>query len=182
MTVLRKKRPIEGHILNQTEVSVNRRIHHDYNLKLADFETEPEFDLFLEERERVIYNLVHAIDVPEMEELISAFKRKHHSRIERRNAEAMERGRSGGSLVIPLLTEAKTQSSTNFGQASKASTLALRYSDGGFLAEIRRRLDTWQERPELSVERAGGMSVDWIYLKAKQEFLDSLVRPEKPTG
>jgi hypothetical protein len=178
----RKKRAIESHVLNQNEVSVNRRIQHDYNLKLEDFDTELEYDSFLEERERVIYNLVHNIEIPETEELIAAFKLKHHVRIERRNAEAMERGRSGGNLVVPLLAEVKTQSHMNIGHASMVSALALSYSDGGFLAEIKRRPDQWQEHPELSVERAGGMSQDWIQLKARQEFFGSLVRPDRKTA
>jgi hypothetical protein len=40
MAASRKKRPIDGHVLNQTEVAVNRRVQHEYNLKAEDFETD----------------------------------------------------------------------------------------------------------------------------------------------
>jgi hypothetical protein len=98
------------------------------------------------------------LNVPETEELLAAFKLKHHTVIERRNAEAMERTRSGGHPVMPVLAEMKIKSRTNLGQALKGTTLALSYSDGGSLAEIKRRPDQWREHPEVSVERAGGMS------------------------
>jgi hypothetical protein len=181
MSTLKKKRPLEGHVLTQTEISVKGRVQPVYNLKLEDFELESEYDAFLAEREQVFYNLAHNVDTQKTEELLAAFRVRHRATIERRNAEAMELGRSKGNVVLPLLAEAKAQARTVLGRGAKAASLALNYSDRGFLREIETRADLWQEHPEISIERAGGMSEDWIFVKAKQGFLDSLVIPERST-
>jgi hypothetical protein len=180
MAALKKKRPLDGHVLNQNEISVKGRVQPVYNLKLEDFELEADYDAFLAEREQVFYNLVRNVNVQEMEDLLAAFKIKHRVAIERRNAEAMELGRLKGHVVLPLLAEAKAHARTGLGRGAKAVAMALTYSDRGFLRDIESRADRWEEHPEIGVERAGGMSEDWIYVKAKQGFRDSLVIPERP--
>jgi hypothetical protein len=60
---------------------------------------------------------------------------------------------------------------------SHRAVIALTYSDRHYIQEIERRLDNWQEKMDVPRERAGGMSPDWIYTKAKQELRDSIMRP-----
>jgi hypothetical protein len=172
----KKKRAIDGSILNQSESAANHKVRRVYNLKLEDFASEGEFDGFLEEREQVIYNLVHNIAVAEADELLAAFKAKYHTVIERRNAENLEKERSKRPMALPLMAEVKIQSLTKQVTSHRA-VISLTYSDRDYIEEIDRRLNNWQEKLDVPRERAGGMSTDWIYTKAKQELRDSMIRP-----
>lgn len=168
----------EGNILNQSEIAVNRRISQVYNLKLEDFDNEMDYDDYLEEKETVLFNLVHQINVSESEQKLEIFRQKNHKIIERRNAEIMERSRvQNKPQSLPLLGQIKFQSKVNRLNTSKRAMMSVQYNDNNFKTEIEHRLDEWVPNdPNVEVWDAGGLPQTFFSLRCKQELQNSLYK------
>ncbi|XP_011497030.1 PREDICTED: CDK-activating kinase assembly factor MAT1 [Ceratosolen solmsi marchali] len=65
----------------EKEVDIRKRILRDFNKREEDFETQSEYDNYLEEIENVIYNLTNNIDVIETNKKIEQYKKENKDQI-----------------------------------------------------------------------------------------------------
>lgn len=161
--------------MNQNEADINKKIKGIYVLKREDFETEEAYDDYLEEREGIIFSLVHGQNTQEAEAARDAFKHKNSRLIERRHAEQMEANRLTMSKVLPILVQAKFQTRSTSMSREKREMMSIMYSDINYRNEIEQREANWTENADVSVEAAGGFNVEWTREKAIKELNMSLL-------
>lgn len=166
----------EGNILNQSEINANRRVQQYYNLRLSDFPTENDYDDFLEEKEWILYNLIHQTNVNEAEKKLEQFKEKNSKIIEIRSAELMETSRNRAKpQALPLQSQIKFQAKATKANSAKLAMMSIQYSDASFKLDIERRLEQWTENdPNVEVWDAGGLPRSVLVERCKQELKDSL--------
>jgi hypothetical protein len=172
----KNKKALESAILNTGEIAAHSKILRVYNLKLQDFESEELFDDYLEEREMVIFCLVHNLRLEWATERIDECLKKYSGLIDRRNAEMWQLALAKRPKVLPLLGQLRYQARSGLARSGKANVLSLQYSDNAFLMEMRKRGEEWKENQDVTIERAGGASPGWLVMKAKEELKCSLFR------
>lgn len=67
----------------EKEVDIRRKVLRDFNKKETDFTTLQEYNDYLEEVEKIIFNLTNGIDVKETEERIAAYKKENQDVIKK---------------------------------------------------------------------------------------------------
>ncbi|OHS96271.1 hypothetical protein TRFO_37570 [Tritrichomonas foetus] len=165
----------KGSALNQSERETNKKVFLIYNLKLEDFENEEQYDDFLEERENIIYNLVHNINAEEANKTLEAFKQAHFHLIEKRKAENISRGRNLNQIkTLPLLGQMKYQTKARQADSAKLAMMSVRYSNDNFLADIAKRREEWTEKMDVPFDTAGGLPNSMYIEKVKQELKETL--------
>ena len=129
--------------MNHNEKEINLEVFRVYSLTRADFETEQEYEDFLEEREMVIYNKVHGINKEEAEELKANFEKVHCQKITSRNAHNMDLRRSHMWKIEPICNQ--KEKSGLFSNMGDNSILPVKYTDEDFAKEANGRLQNWKE-------------------------------------
>lgn len=163
------------HVLNQIEREANKNVFSVYNLRREDFETEEEFDDFLEERETIIYNLVHNINTFESNEKMGEFKKKHFQQIEKRNAQNFDKIKGVQQIqALPLLGQRKYQTKIKQADSSRLAMMSINYSNDNFLSEITRRQEEWKEHEDIPLGVVGGLPDELFMVKAQQEFKETM--------
>lgn len=146
-----------------------------YNLRREDFETEEEFDDFLEERETIIYNLLHEPKkADESNEKMEQFKKSHFQIIEKRNAQNLDKIKGVQQIqTLPLLGQMKYQTKVRQVDSSRLAMMSIRYSNDNFMSEIKKRQDEWKEKEDVPIGIVGGLPEQMYITKAKEELRDT---------
>ena len=163
------------HALNQSERNVNKEVFSVYNLTRDDFQTDREYDDFLEEREEIIYDIVHNHDPENARSRMQSFKELHYAIIEKRAAQNIgARQNANQSITLPLLAQIKMRAKAMKADNSSFIRMHERYTNSGFLNEIKRRKEEWTERDDIEVDTAGGLPREMFFLKVNEEIAQTL--------
>lgn len=159
------------HVLNQKEREVNKNVFLIYNLTRDDFETDEEFDDFLEERETIIYNLVHDENSSEATIKMNEFKKNHFALIEKRNAQNFDKSKGYQQIqTLPLLGQRKYQTKVLQANSTRLVMTNVNYSNDGFLTDINKRQEEWKENEKIPIGIVGGLPDELFLIKAKEEL------------
>lgn len=164
-------------ILNQLEFESNKSVFDVYNLIREDFSTEAEYNDFLDERESLIYNLVHNQNTEQAKATSKAFYKNNSMKIDKRKAQQMDEVKNSQHInTLPLRAQIKYQVKSrqlNLTRKSKA-----RYSNAQFLSDIQAREENWKPKQDISIGEAGGLPDQVYFDKCKQELDTSLFLPK----
>lgn len=157
-------------VLGKREEDANKKVFNIYNLKKDDFDTDQEFDDYLEEREEVLSCFVHEVNTKWAEERCKEFTNKFNRKIEHRRVEQMEEQRSGLMVVLPILGQLRVQKGTKTMTTAQRVTLTVSYSEKNYVTEMQERLQNWQPGQDIPIEVVGGTSPDLLYKKSLEEL------------
>ena len=157
-------------VLGKREEDANKKVFNIYNLKKDDFDTEQEFDDYLEEREEVLSCFIHDVNTKWAEERCKEFTNKFNRKIEHRRVEQMEELRTGLLVILPILGQIRVQKGSRTLTTAQRVTLTVSYSEKNYLAEIQNRLQNWQPNQDIPIDVVGGTSEDVLFQKALKEL------------
>lgn len=163
------------HVLNQKEREANKEVFLIYNLRREDFETEEEFDDFLEERETIIYNLVHNEKTEEAKARMHDFQQAHYQIIEKRKAQNFDSQKGFQKIqTLPLLGQKRYQTKIRQANSSMLAMTLVNYTNDNYLSEITKRQEEWKEHEKIPLGIVGGLPDELFLVKAKQELGNTL--------
>lgn len=163
-------------IFNKNELSINRKVYKTYNLLREDFQTEQEYDDFLEERTAVLYSMTHDADSTTADRTLEAFLDKHHKVIAQRNSQSLSLDMEF-RLEQPLQSQVKGPSIKSRSAGGEGIT-AIQYSEAKYKNELETRLDNWEENADVPISVAGGLNPNIIFIKAREELMTSLFQKD----
>lgn len=165
-------------VLNKQENATHRRVFEQYCLVTEDFETELEYNKYLEERETVVMNMVQKKNLEKAEAMFAKFGKDFSKQIGARNAEILNsRDVLKNWKVLPLQAQMENEKRKKSSRRNQAFQFKLDYKAEEFAKEANSRFNNWQMGMAVSRFQESGSDDSWYVQRAKEEYANSLTRP-----
>lgn len=166
---------MKNQVLNNQELATHRKIFDTYCLIPEDFESELEYNRFLELRENVVFAAVQKKPIPKADD---QFQKDYSKQIAARKAEILNsRDVLKTWKVLPLLSQMEQEKRKKTTRRQQAFQVNLDYKSSAFVNEANNRDKLWQPDQQAPRFQICGDDPAWYMQKAKEELLSSLTRP-----
>lgn len=151
-------------------------------LKRIDFESDAEFDDYLQNRSELIARLCASknreVDRRELEKAKAVLQEQHKDyalrQFELQNAVRKKRFR-----VIPMLTEMSIMTQKMSETMQARSSRSISYENSTYLEAVRKRVSEWKPNMEVSPQGVGGLDPSIWFSKGRVELSCTLTLPER---
>jgi hypothetical protein len=164
--------------LNSNERDLFRKVFDRFCLLREDFQSEAEYDDFLEQRETIAYNFVNNIDRKKSKELSTIFYNKYSKEIGRRQAEKQIAIQRNAYFIQPLLAQIKISEKQSTEQLMRSSMRSINYTDQNYLIAAKKKIAEWEPNADIPYDKVVSLPFEVMGVRAKQELTQSMFMPQ----
>ena len=164
--------------LNPQETSTHKKVFSEYCLLRSDFGSEHEYNIYLEERENVVFSLISKNETDRAEAALKKFQKEHKDMIDQRKSESLAQHEITHTWkVLPLQSQMESERQKKKSVLFQSKQISIEYNDEKFSNDANKRAATWVRGATISLAEVGGASDSWLLSKSRDEFMQALTRP-----